>query len=252
MGDGYGTAEERYKDMHRVYDEQSPFDSDGAAAVEFLARLADGGRALELAVGTGRIAIPLAEKGVDVTGVDASPDMLRMLREKDPSGIVRTVLCDMTEPEVTGDFTLVYLVANGLCELITQEAQVRCLTAAAQLLAPGGSLVLEAALPNRVFADRQPLFVGGMDDLNAVSFQAARYDALNQIVQYRHVHLSSAGVRILPSTHRMVYLPELDLMAKLAGLEPAGRHSDWTAGPFDPGTGRHISVYQKPSTVNGE
>jgi SAM-dependent methyltransferase len=252
MGDGYGTAEERYKDMHRVYDEQSPFDSDAAAAVEFLAGLAGRGRALELAVGTGRIAIALAGKGVDVTGVDASPDMLRVLREKDTAGIVHTVLCDMTEPEVTGDFSLVYLVANGLCELITQEAQVRCLTAAARLLAPGGSLVLEAALPDLLFADRRPLIVGRMDDLNAVSLQAVRYDALNQIVQYRHIHLSSAGVRILPSTHRMVYLPELDLMAKLAGLEPAARHSDWIGGPFDPGTGRHISVYQKPSTVSEE
>ena len=252
MGDGYGTAEERYKDMHRVYDEQSPFDSDAAAAVEFLSRLAGRGRALELAVGTGRIAIALAAMDVDVTGVDASPDMLRVLREKDPAEMVRTVLCDMTEPEVTGDFVLVYLVANGLCELSTQEDQVRCLTAAARLLAPGGSLVLEAALPNQVFADRTPLFVGRMDDLNAVSFQAVRYDPLNQIVQYRHVHLSSAGVRILPSTHRMVYLPELDLMARLAGLEPVDRHSDWTGGPFDPSTGRHISVYRKPSAVNGK
>ena len=248
MADGYGTAEERYKDLHRVYDEQSPFDPDGAAAVEYLAGRAGTGRALELAVGTGRIAIPLAEKGVDVTGGDISPDMLRVLREKDPSGTVSTILGDMTEPDVTGDFALVYLIANGLCELPTQDAQVRCLAAAANLLAPGGSLVLEATLPNLLFADQRPLRVGRMDDLNAVSFQAVRYDTINQIVQYRHVHLSEAGVRILPTTHRMVYLPELDLMAKLAGLEPAGRYSDWVEGPFDPSTGRHISVYRRPST----
>lgn len=246
MADGYGTAEERYKDLHRVYDEQSPFDADGAAAVEFLAGLAGGGRTLELAVGTGRIAIPLAAKGIDVTGVDASPDMLHVLREKDPGGTVGTVLGDMTEPDVPGDLTLVYLVANGLYELATQDDQVRCLAAAARLLAPGGSLVLEATLPHLLFTDQRPLRVGRMDDLNAVSFQAVRYDAVNQVVQYRHVHLSDAGVRILPSTHRMVYLPELDLMAKLAGLEPAGRYSDWAEGPFDPSTGRHISVYRKP------
>jgi SAM-dependent methyltransferase len=247
MSDGYGTAEERYKDLHRVYDEQSPFDADAAAAVAFLAELAGRGRTLELAVGTGRIAIPLAEKGVDVTGVDVSPDMLRVLRGKDPAETVRTVLCDMTDPDVTGEFALVYLVANGLCELTSQEAQVRCLAAAARLLVPGGALVLEATLPHLLFAERRPLFVGRMDDLNALSFQAVRYDAVNQIVQYRHVHLSEAGVRILPTTHRMVYLPELDLMAKLAGLDLADRYSDWTGGPFDPSTGRHISVYRKPA-----
>jgi SAM-dependent methyltransferase len=247
MGDGYGTAEERYVDLSGRYDDLHPFDADGEATVSFLEKLAPGGRALELAVGTGRIAIPLAERGCAVTGVDASPDMLAILRSKDPAERVRAVRTDMAAPDLSGEFDLVYVVANSLFELRTQREQLSCLRSAAGLLCGGGSLVIEAAVPNMLFADRRPIFVGRMDELNAVSLQAMHYDSVNQIIQYRHIFIANDSIRVLPTTHRFVYLPELDLMAELAGLEFASRHSDWFGGPFDPATGRHISVYTKPT-----
>ncbi|MEV0675254.1 class I SAM-dependent methyltransferase [Actinosynnema sp. NPDC050436] len=245
MSDVHGTAQQRYRELHARYDRLYPFDADGAAAVSFLDELADGGRVLELAVGTGRVAIPLAARGCDVTGLDASSDMLDVLRAKDVGATVRTVLSDMAEPAVDGDFDLIYVIANSLFELTTQESQVACVGAAAQLLRPGGRLVVEAALPNWLFADRRPLFVGPLDDLEEVSLQALKYDVVNQLVHYRHIFIGADGIKVMPTTHRMVYLPELDLMAALAGLVPAARHSDWTGGAFDPAIGRHVSVYRK-------
>jgi SAM-dependent methyltransferase len=248
MNTGYGTPEERYVDLHASYDELHPFDEQGEATVSFLDELVPHGKVLELAVGTGRIAIHLAARGRDVTGVDASPDMLDILKAKDPDGTVRTHLADMSNPGLTDQFDLIYLVANGLFELTTQDEQIACMTSAAELLSDGGRLVVEAALPNLLFADRRPLFVGPLDDLNTVTLQAMRYDDVNQIVQYRHVFISNDGIKVMPTTHRFVYLPELDLMAKQAGLRVASRHSDWSGGEFNPATGSHVSVYRKASS----
>lgn len=250
MSDGYGTPTERYKELSALYDDLFPFDDDAATAVSFLCDVARGGRVLELAVGTGRIAIPLAESGCDVTGVDASPEMLDLLKRKDTRGKVRAVESDMVNPAVTGDFDLVYIVASSLFELRTQEQQVTCLKSAARLLRDGGSLVVEGALPNMLFADRRPLFVGQFDALDAVTMQAMRYDPVNQIVQYRHVFIAKDSIRVMPTTHRFVYLPELDLMAALGGLALSERYCDWAARNFDPAVGRHVSVYRKKSAEN--
>lgn len=200
---------------------------------------------LELAVGTGRIAIALAESGCDVTGVDASPEMLGLLKRKDVRGRVRTVESDMVDPAVTGEFDLVYVVASSLFELQTQEQQVNCLKSAAGLLRDDGCLVVEGALPNMLFADRRPLFVGNFDALDAVTLQAMKYDPVNQIVQYRHVFIAKDSIRVMPTTHRLVYLPELDLMAALSGLVLSDRYRDWSGRDFDPAVGRHVSVYRR-------
>ncbi|MBW4717513.1 class I SAM-dependent methyltransferase [Saccharothrix obliqua] len=245
MTAGHGTPAERYEELADLYDDLHPFDADAADAVTFLERLAAGGDVLELAVGTGRIALPLAARGCAVTGVDASPDMLRVLHSKDSGETVRTILGDISELALADHFDLIYLVANSLFELTTQEDQVACLKAAAEHLRPGGRLVVEAALPNWLFADRRPLFVGHLEELDTVTMQAMKYDLVGQVVQYRHIFIAASGIKVMPTTHRLVYLPELDLMAALAGLARTDRHSDWTGGGFDPARGRHVSVYTR-------
>lgn len=245
--DTYGTPEERYKDLSAIYDDLFPFDSEAEATVSFLEKLAPGGRVLELGVGTGRIAIPLAERGCHVTGIDASPDMLRILSSKDRDGKVHAFESDMARPSLTGEFDLIYAIWNSLFELHTQELQIECLTSATRLLRGGGSLVIETSVAHRIFTDQRPISVGGFNDLNAAIFQLMHYDPVNQIIEYRHIFLGAEGVKVMPSTHRAAYLSELDLMARLGGLEPAARYGDWTGGRFGAASGRHISVYVKPA-----
>lgn len=245
MIDKQSTPQERYRDLSTMYDDLFPFDADADATVSFLEKSAAGGRVLELGVGTGRIAIPLAERGCDMTGVDASPDMLAILRSKDVDGKIDAVQADMTAPGLDGEFDLIYTIWNSLFELHTQERQLACVMSAAGLLRDGGRFVVETAVASRAFADQKPLSVGPFDDLNSATFQLIRYDHVNQLVDYRHVLIGPAGITVLPSTHRVIYLSELDLMARLAGLTLVTRQGDWTGGRFDASSGRHISVYEK-------
>lgn len=247
MNGAYGTPEERYKKLSAIYDDLFPYDEEGAATVAFLAQLAPGGRVLELGVGTGRIAIPLAASGCEVTGVDASPDMLRVLRAKDHDRKVRALHLDMAALGSLGEFDLIYSVYNSLHELHTQEQQVSCLKSAARLLRCGGNLLIEAAVPNRMLAAAQPISTGPFTELDTAIFQVMHYDQASQIVQYRHVSIAADGIKVTASTHRMIYLPELDLMAALAGLKLTTRYADWAGRSFDASCGRHISVYHKHS-----
>lgn len=245
MSGAYGTPAQRYKDMSAIYDDIFPFDEDARAAVSFLEKLAPRGRVLELGVGTGRLAIPLAERGCDVTGVDASPDMLSVLAGRDPGGRVRAVRSDMTCPDIAGEFDLVYVVANSLFELHTQESQAACVASAARMLRDGGSLVVEAAEPARVFAAEPAINVGASGGLDTASFQVMRYDRVKQVVEYRHIVIGDGRVTVMPSVHRFIYPSELDLMAALAGLAPVARYGDWTGGSFGAASSRHVSVYGK-------
>ncbi|MEV5704955.1 class I SAM-dependent methyltransferase [Actinoallomurus sp. NPDC052274] len=245
MSSDYGTPEDRYSDISAIYDDLYDFTAETEETVSFLAKLASGGRVLELGVGTGRVALPLAERGCDVTGVDASPDMLRMLRTKDPGRKVKALRSDMTAPEVDGEFDVIYAVWNSFCELHTQERQVACVASAARLLRDGGSLVLETSVAHRALTEQRPISVGPFTGLNAATFQLMRYDQLDQIVEYRHVFLNADGVKVMASTHRLVHLTELDLMARLGDLELTARHGDWTGGPFHAASARHVSVYTK-------
>jgi SAM-dependent methyltransferase len=243
MTGGYGTPAQRYKNFSAIYDDLFPFDEDAQSAVSFLEKLAPRGRVLELAAGTGRIAIPLAEQGCDVTGLDASPEMLGVLASRDPDGKVRAIRSDMAFPGISEEFDLIYVVANSLFELHTQELQIACLTSAAKLLRGGGRLVVEAASPSRVFAAEPAVSVGSSGGLDTASFQVMRYDAVRQIVEYRHVVIRAGSITVMPSVHRFIYPSELDLMAALAGLTLAARYGDWTGGPFGAASPRHVSVY---------
>ena len=211
-------------------------------AVDFLADLAGGGRVLELAVGTGRVAVPLAQRGIDVTGIELSEPMAAKLREKRAD--IPVVVGDMATTTVDGEFSLVYLVWNGLGNLCTQTEQVACFRNAARHLVPGGRFVIELWVPGiRRFPPGQaavPFHVGS----HHVGFDT--YDMATQRGTSHHYRRHDDGrVTYGASNFRYVWPAECDLMAQLAGLELERRVADWAGSPFTNDSESHVSVWRK-------
>lgn len=215
--------------------------SDVSPAIELLAGLAHDGRALELAIGTGRVALPLAERGVEVVGIDSSESMVARLREKAGGQSIPVTIGDMADVAVEGPFDLVYLVANSFFALLTQARQVDCFRAVAGALAPGGSFVLECFVPDPGRFDRrvQTLAVGE----DSATYEVALHDAVHQRVDAQHITVDSEGHRLRPVAFRYAWPAELDLMAQLAGLQLGERYGDWDRRPFDATSTKHVSVY---------
>jgi SAM-dependent methyltransferase len=213
--------------------------------VDRLAELADGGAALEFAIGTGRVAVPLAERGVPVTGIELSPPMVERLRSKADESTLPVVVGDMATTAAPGKYTLVYLVYNTLSNLLTQDEQVQCFRNAARHLTPGGRFVIELWVPElrRLPPGRtatvwqsEPGYIG-LDT----------YDVLRQHVVSHHFHFDDTQqARLLRSPHRYVWPAELDLMARLAGFELEARHADWDGTEFTAESRSHVSVYRIP------
>ncbi len=208
-----------------------------------LARWAAGGRALEFAAGTGRVAIPLAGGGVPVVGIELSPDMIARLRAKDGSDAIAVVEGDMTVATAPGRFSLVYLVFNTISNLLTQDAQIACFANAARHLDPGGRFVVELwvpPLPQRppaaqavVFAD-EPGYLG-----------VDTYDTVGQRVTSHHVRFGAdRTATLVRSDHRYIWPAELDLMARLTGFTLESRHADWSGAPYTAASPSHVSVYR--------
>ncbi|MGW5316693.1 class I SAM-dependent methyltransferase [Nocardia thailandica] len=212
---------------------------------DFLAELAGAGRALEFAVGTGRVAIPLAGRGVPATGIELAPAMVDRLRDKADELTVPVVLGDMTEIRVKGEFTLVYLVYNTISNVLTQDAQIACFRNAARHLAPGGHFVVELWVPDlRALPPGREAVVWRAD---ADHLGLDTYDVVDQLVVSHHVRTDARGTTTLArSTHRYVWPAELDLMARLAGLTPCARYADWSRAPFTADSASHVSVYRAP------
>jgi SAM-dependent methyltransferase len=222
----------------------------GAAAVDpdmldVLAGLARGGRALELGIGTGRVALPLRERGVDVHGIDASEAMVARLRAKPGGEAVPVMMGDFAEVGVDGTFSLVYVVANTFYALLTQEAQVRCFRNVARRLDPGGAFVIAAFVPDVTRFSRGKLVSPVRIERDHVELTVARHDPLTQQVASQHVVLTDGGVRLFPVTLRYVWLSELDLMAELAGLRLRHRWANWQREVFGPDSQHHVSVYAR-------
>jgi len=213
--------------------------------VDRLAELAGDGAALELAVGTGRVALPLADRGVPVSGIELSPAMAERLRAKDGAARVAVTIGDMATTRVEGQFRLVYLVYNTIGNLTTQAQQVACFANAAAHLEPGGCFVIEVGVPD---LRRLP---PGQD---AVVFSHApgyvgydRYtDLVAQQAMSHHFDAGGSGVQELRTPFRYVWPSELDLMAQLAGLSLRDRWADWQRAPFTGESTSHVSVWQKP------
>lgn len=211
--------------------------------VDRLAALADGGRALEFAIGTGRVAVPLARRGVPVTGVELSAPMVEQLRTKADEATIPVVLGDMATVRAPGAYALVYLVYNTISNLLTQAAQVACFRNAARHLSPGGCFVIELWVPElrtlppgrsaTVWA-QEPGYIG-LDT----------YDVLDQqLVSYHFTFGEGRDARLGRSPHRYIWPSELDLMGQLAGFALESRHADWTGAPFTADSRSHVSVYR--------
>ncbi|TCC39692.1 GNAT family N-acetyltransferase [Kribbella sindirgiensis] len=214
--------------------------------VQRLAQLADGGRALEFAIGTGRVAVPLSEYGVPVSGIEFSDAMLEQLRTKADADTIPVVTGDMATARIPGEFTLVYLVYNTIANLLTQEEQVACFRNAARHLSPGGRFVIELWVPElRRLPPGVPATVGTADPGYIL---LDTYDVLKQHVVSHHFHFGEGtDAQLFRTPHRYIWPAELDLMAQLAGFTLESRHADWTTTEFTADSPSHVSVYRLPS-----
>ncbi|MFF0343530.1 class I SAM-dependent methyltransferase [Kribbella sp. NPDC004875] len=213
--------------------------------VDRLAELAGGGRALELAIGTGRVAVPLAERGVPVSGIELSTAMLDQLRTKVDAETIPVVAGDMSTARAPGEFTLVYLVFNTISNLLTQSEQVACFRNAARHLSPGGRFVIELWVPElRRLPPGLPATVGTADPGYIL---LDTYDVLQQHVVSHHFHFGEGtDAQLFRSPHRYIWPAELDLMAELAGFTRESRHADWTGSPFTADSPSHVTTYRLP------
>jgi SAM-dependent methyltransferase len=226
-----------------IYDDSYP-ELPTEQTVDFLAELAGPGPVLELAIGTGRIALPLAARGVEVHGIDASEAMVARLREKPGGDRIPVTMGEMSEVAVEGRYPLVYLVFNTFFGLLTQEDQVRCFRNVAARLTDGGVFVLEAFVPDLSRFDRGQRVSTDQVGTDRVRINVDRHRPIEQRVDSAHVLVSEEGVKIYPVRIRYAFPPELDLMAQLAGLRLRERFGGWLRQPFDEGSGQHVSVYE--------
>ncbi|HEY2741038.1 MAG TPA: class I SAM-dependent methyltransferase [Gaiellaceae bacterium] len=202
--------------------------------VDFLVPFAAGG-ALELAIGTGRIAVPLAERGVRVAGIDLSPDMVAQLRQK--TDAIPVAIGDMTATRVEGTFSLAYIVCNSINNVTTQDGQVEVFATAAAHLGPGGCFVVEVGVPN---TQRLEVF-----DLSDTHVGVDELDFDTQRLVSHHFSLVDGEWRRLSVPFRSVSPAELDLMARLAGMELRERWADWDRSQFTAESTKHVSVWEK-------
>jgi SAM-dependent methyltransferase len=229
----------------RHYDDQPRGDEVDAATL--LAELAGDGPALEFAIGTGRIALPLQARGVEVHGIELSPHMVEQLRAKPGGAELPVTLGDMARTHVDGAFRLVYLVYNTIFNLLTQDDQVACFQNAARHLSDDGAFLIEAAVPS-AWIDPPHYVRPEWVAADAVGFDVARYDPVTQILEENHVRISSEGISFGPIVCRLAWPAELDLMARLAGLTLSERWGGWHKQPFTADSQLHVSVYRRTAT----
>jgi SAM-dependent methyltransferase len=212
------------------------------AAVDFLAERAGGGAALELGIGTGRIALPLAERGVRVHGIDLSEAMVQKLREKPGGAEIPVAIGDFATTRVEGSFSLAYVVFNTIQNLTTQDAQVACFENVAAHLEPGGCFVVETGVPSlRSLPPGERLHAS---DASPEHYCIDEYDVANQgLVSHHYYPLEGRSVSV---PFRYVWPSELDLMARVAGMRPGGRWSGWNGEPFTSESTKIVGVWEKP------
>ena len=214
-----------------------------AQTVDVLAELAGGGAALELAIGTGRIALPLVERGVPVHGIDLSEAMVARLRAKPGGDAIPVTIGDFATTRVPGEFALAYLVFNTISNLTTQDAQVACFANAASHLAPGGCFVIEVGVPElRRLAPGETMVVF---DASEDHWGIDEYDVVAQGLVSHHFSAVDGAVHKSSIPFRYAWPAELDLMARLAGMRLRERWADWDRSPFTADSGKHVSVWEK-------
>ena len=240
--EGYDPMMSFDRESAAIYDDAPR--GDEAAAVAFLEDLADAGPALELAIGTGRIALPLAARGVQVDGIDLSPDMVAKLRRKPGGEAITVTMGDFAEVPVAGSYRLIYVVYNTFFNLLHQEQQVRCFQNVAAHLTDDGAFVVEAFTPGYLHRLRDGQYVDAEEiGVDEVWLDVGRHDPVAQRLDETHVHLTGAGVRLYPIVTRYAWPAELDLMARIAGLRLKERLGGFGGEPFTAGSRLHVSVY---------
>ena len=217
---------------------------DPTAAVTALAALAGEGPVLELGIGTGRVALPLQERGLEVHGIDASPAMLQKLREKPGGERISTTVGDFADVAVADRYGLVFVAANTFFGVLTQEDQVRCFRNVEAQLRDGGVFVIEAFVPDPARFDPSRLTVRGME-ADMVRIEASRHDSVSQTIDGQAIELRTEGARFIPFRIRYAWPLELDLMARLAGLRLRERWGGWNGAPLTAASKQHVSVYER-------
>ncbi len=226
-----------------IYDDW--YESYDPAAIDALAELARGGPALELGIGTGRIALPLQNKGVMVHGIEASEKMAARLQAKPGGYRIPITLGDFGAVPVTGKFPLIYVVFNTLFALLTQEEQIQCFQNVARHLTPDGVFVTETFMPDmKRFQHDQNISLAAMDD-GYLRIDVSKHDPVQQLIYSQHVAWTESGARFYPVRLRYIWPSELDLMARLAGLKLTQRWSDWNKSPFTRDSAKLISLFSR-------
>jgi SAM-dependent methyltransferase len=215
------------------------------SALDLLEELARGGQVLELGIGTGRIALPLHQRGVRIKGIDASPAMIEKLLAKPGGSEIEVVQGSFMDLPIEGQFSLIFIAFNTLYALLTQADQIHCLRNVAAHLSENGLFLVEAFVPDLTrFARGQNVSVVDMDE-GQVRIDVSQHDPVRQQVTSQHLLITEDGVRMFPVTLRYIWPSELDLMAHIAGLQLKHRWGGWEKEPFEAGSGRHISVYAR-------
>ena len=222
-------------------------------AVAFLERSARGGPALELGIGAGRIAFPLAARGIRVDGIDISPAMVDQLRAKPGGERISVTIGDLADVPVAGTYRLIFVVYNTLFNRLTQEDQVRCFENVAARLVDDGSFVMEAYSPSFLHRLRDNQYVEAEAiEVDEVTLDLLRHDPIGQRIDENHVSLSGAGVRLFPVAQRYAWPGELDLMARIAGLRLKERWAGWNREPVAAASSTCPSTGAEPASNGPE
>ena len=245
--EGYRPIDSFGEATAEIYDERPRGDEQDAVAL--LAELAGTGPALEFAIGTGRIALPLAARGLRVDGIELSDAMLARLRAKPGGADLHVTVGDMATTTLADRYRLVFVVFNSLFNLLTQDEQVRCVAnAAGHLVHHDGVFVVEAFVPSFLHRLRSHQQVDAEHvERDHVQLDIARHDPVTQRLTESHVRLSARGVQLFPVVTRYAWPAELDLMARLAGFELRDRLGGWRREPFTADSPLHVSVYGQPA-----
>jgi len=242
--DHYGPA--TYGDrIAEFYDEQHAALAIDHPMIDRLTELAAAGPALELGIGTGRVALPLLSRGVAVHGIDASAAMVDRLRGKPGGAQIPVAIGDFADVPIAGRYALIYVVFNTFFALVSQDEQVRCIANCASHLEDGGALLIEAFYPDLARYARGQNVSATRVSIDHVSLDVTRHDPVRQHVTTQHIHFTAKGLNMYPVHLRYAWPSEIDLMAQLAGLRLESRCGGWRGEPYTAAAGMHVSLYRK-------
>lgn len=216
-------------------------------SVALISELAGTGRILELAIGTGRMALPLAKKGHDVSGIEGSPEMLEILRQKPGGSEIPAIVGDYADVGMDGPFDFVFLVFNTLFNLTSQADQLRCFKNVGAKLAPGGAFLVETFVPDLSGFHEHQRMRAMTIGFNSVWYEAAMHDPVEQRLDMQRVRINGSDVTLKPLPMRYAWPAEIDLMAELGGMTRERRWGGWEKEPFTKDSKMHVSVYRKPA-----